>query len=245
MVLINGYAATKDDWDPTFVQGLSSGSRVVCPDNRGMGESPPVLGELTVRDMATDVIRLMDALEIERGGVIGWSMGGFVAQELAARVPERVDRLVLLSTDHGGLGAVRADPETWARLIDHDGTPREQATRILSLLFPPELASAIDAEFGELVAQARAALSPAALDAQEGAIGVWHAEPAGDRLAAITAPALIASGAEDVVIPAANTDLLAEVLAGSRREVFDGCGHAFMAQEPAKLADLINAWLGR
>ncbi len=245
VVLINGYAATKDDWDPVFVQELSRGGRVVCPDNRGMGESPPVGAKLTVRAMATDVIELMDTLGIKRADVIGWSMGGFIAQEVAAVVPERVDRLVLLSTDHGGPSAVRADRATWARLIDHGGTPREQATRMLSLLFPAELAGGIDAEFGELVAQARAALSPAALDAQERAIDRWHDEPAEARLGAIRAPALIACGAEDVVIPAANTDLLAAALPGSRHEIFADGGHAFMAQEPLRLAGLVNAWLGR
>lgn len=245
VILVNGYAATKDDWDPAFVQELSRGGRVVCPDNRGMGESPPLAGELTVSTMAGDVIDLMDALGIERGHLIGWSMGGFIAQEVAAAVPGRVNRLALLSTDHGGPGAVTADPQTWARLTDHGGTPREQATRMLALLFPPEVARAIDAEFGDLVAQARAALSPAALDAQERAIDRWHDAPADGRLAAITAPALIACGAKDVVIPAANTELLAEALPGSRREIFAGGGHAFMAQEPVRLAATIHAWLAR
>ena len=185
VVLINGYAATKDDWDPAFVQELSRGARVVCLDNRGMGESPLVEGELTVGTMAGDVIELMDALGIEHGDVIGWSMGGFIAQEVAATVPERVNRLVLLSTDPGGPGA------------------------------------------------------------QERAIDRWHDEPADGRLAAITAPALIACGAEDVVIPAVNTERLAEALPGSRREIFAGGGHAFMAQEPVGLAATVNAWLGR
>lgn len=245
VVLINGYAATKDDWDPAFVTALSSCSWVVCPDNRGMGESPPVCDGLTVGAMAEDVIGLMRALEIPRCDVVGWSMGGFVAQEVAARVPERVRKLVLLSTDQGGSGAVKAEPEVWAQLIDHEGTPREQARRILWLLFPPAVAAEMDAQFGELVAQARAALSTAALDAQEQAIELWHAEPASERLASIIAPALIVAGAEDVVIPAVNSYLLAETLRATRRELFAGCGHALMAQESAKLADLINSWFGR
>jgi pimeloyl-ACP methyl ester carboxylesterase len=245
VVVINGYAATKDDWDPTFLTGLSSSSWLVCPDNRGMGESPPVLDGLTVAAMAKDVIGMIETLEIERCDVVGWSMGGFVTQEVAARVPERISKVVLLSTDHGGPDAVKADPETWARLIDHEGTPREQATRILGLLFPPERAGAMDAEFGELVAQARTTLSMAALDAQEHAIDLWHAESASERLASITAPALIVAGAQDVVIPAINSDLLADALPSARRELFADCGHALMAQEPLKLADLINTWFGR
>ncbi len=244
MILINGYAATKDDWDPAFLTGLSSSSWIVCPDNRGMGESPPVIDGLTVGTMAEDVIGLMKALKIERCDVVGWSMGGFVAQEVAARVPAHVGKLVLLSTDHGGASAVTAEPDVWGRLIDHEGTPREQARRILWLLFPPAVAGDMDARFGELVAQARAALSTAALDAQEQAIELWHAEPAGARLASIIAPALIAAGTEDVVIPVVNSDRLADALRAPL-ELFAGCGHAFTAQAPSKLAGLINSWLGR
>ncbi len=66
----------------------------------------------------------------------------------------------------------------------------------------------------------------AALDAQEHAIDLWHAEPMGDRLASISAPALIVAGAQDVVIPAVNSDLLAGALPGARRELFPDCGHA-------------------
>jgi pimeloyl-ACP methyl ester carboxylesterase len=244
-VVINGYAATSDDWDPVFLTGLATSSRVVCPDNRGMGGSPPVRDGLTVGVMANDVIGLIDELGIERCDVIGWSMGGFVAQEIAAQIPERIGKVVLLSTDHGGPGAVTANRETWSRLIDHGGTPREQATRLLSLLFPPAIARAMDTEFGQLVADARAALSTAALAAQEQAIDLWHTEPASQRLAAITAPTLVVAGVEDVLIPAVNSDLLADALPGSRHELFDGCGHAFMAQEPVKLAELINSWFGR
>ena len=73
----------------------------------------------------------------------------------------------------------------------------------------------------------------------------WHAEPAGARLQAITAPVLIAAGTDDQVIPPANAGLLADALPGSRLVLFDGGGHAFMAQEPERLAGLITDWLER
>ena len=245
LVLVNGYAATKDDWDPGFLAALGRVSTVLLPDNRGVGSSPPVANDLSIGSMADDVLALMDAREIDVADVAGWSMGGFVAQELAARAPDRVRRLVLLSTDAGGPGAVTADPAVWAELIDHGGTPREQATRLLGLLFPAQLAAQLDAEVGDLVAAARAALPEPTLTAQEQAIARWHAEPAEARLAAITAPVLVAAGAADRVIPAANAQLLAAALPAARAAVFDGGGHAFMAQEPERLAALIGEALGR
>ena len=70
---------------------------------------------------------MLDALDVERVAVAGWSMGGFVAQRLAARAPERVERLVLLSTDAGGPRAQRAEPAVWARLIDHEACGERDA----------------------------------------------------------------------------------------------------------------------
>ena len=172
-------------------------------------------------------------------------MGGFIAQEVTARFPERVKRLALLSTDPGGEAALRADPAAWARLTDHSGTPREQATRIISMLFPPDVAQSVDAQFGDLVAGARAVLSHRSLDAQESAMERWHREPSDERLAAIRAPTLIAAGSEDEVIPAVNSRSSAAALPGSRCELFGGCGHAFMAQEPRRLAGQINAWFAQ
>jgi pimeloyl-ACP methyl ester carboxylesterase len=243
LLLLNGYGATKDDWDPGFRDGLAAGSRVICPDNRGVGASPEARPDLTVAAMADDVIALMDARGIVTAAVAGWSMGGFIAQDIAARNPERVERLVLLATDPGGPETVKASPEVEARLRDHSGTPRERAMRLLRLLFPPPVAARMDAQFGELVAAARAALSIDALRAQEAAVDRWHDADVGDRLAAITAPTLIAHGTEDVLIPFANGELLAEGISGARLVAFEGCGHALMAQEPGRAAELIGDFL--
>jgi 3-oxoadipate enol-lactonase len=231
LLLVNGYAATGADWDPALLEGLARDFTVICPDNRGMGGSALDGTPLSVGSMAADLAGVLDALELERAAVAGWSMGGFVAQELAAAHPERVSALALLATDPGGAGARRAAPAVTARLFDHGGTPREQATRLVDLLFPPEVAAGVDAEFGEVVAAARAALSEETLDAQEGAMAAWYAEPAEARLAAIEGPALVMAGELDIVIPAANSATLAAALPAARLETFAGAGHAFIAQE--------------
>jgi pimeloyl-ACP methyl ester carboxylesterase len=247
LLLVNGYAATAADWDPAFVAALGASFRVVCPDHRGMGASS--IGDpaepLTVGSMAADLERVLDALGLESAPVVGWSMGGFVAQRLAVTAPSRVGMLVLLSTDPGGPDALLAAPDVWARLTDHTGTPREQATRLIALLFPPEVARTVDEQFGDAVAEARAALDVAVLTAQQRAMEAWHAQEQARPPGRTGLAVLAATGTRDVVIPPGNADRLAAHWPGCTVERFAGGGHAFMAQQPQRLADLIAAFASR
>jgi pimeloyl-ACP methyl ester carboxylesterase len=243
LLLVNGYAASAADWDPEALSTLARSFEVICPDNRGIGDSE--LGNpdepLTIDGMAEDLETLLDALEIEAAPVVGWSMGGFIAQRLAVRAPQRVSALALLSTDPGGPASALADPEVWAELIDHSGTPREQATRLISLLFPPDVAPGINEQFGDIVAAARAQLSPATLRAQETAMAAWHVEDQPHPGSSL--PVFIAHGSEDLVIPPENADALAARWPDCKVERFAAGGHAFMAQEPKRLAGLITSFL--
>jgi 3-oxoadipate enol-lactonase len=246
LLLINGYAATAADWDPTFVAALERSFELILPDNRGVGTEPlgELDGPLTIDTMAADLEALLDARGIERLSIAGWSMGGFIAQALATRSPQRVEALVLLSTDAGGPDAVLAAPAVWAQLTDDSGSPRDQATRLISLLFPPAVAAEIDRQLGGTVAAARAELSPTALSAQVDAMDTWHAAEQPPPPA--SAPrVLIAHGSEDIVIPPRNSARLAARWPDCRVERFAGGGHAFMAQEPERLADLITSFLLR
>lgn len=245
LLLVNGYAATAADWDPQFLAALSRSFDPICPDNRGMGSSPlgELDGPLTIETMAADLEALLDERGIGGLPVAGWSMGGFIAQALATRAPDRVEALVLLAADPGGPAAVAPDPAIWAELTDATGTPREQATRLISLLFPAPVAAEIDRQFGEVVAAARAELPAATLAAQENAMKIWHEEEQ-PHLPPGPWQVLAVSGSEDVVIPPENLDRLAARWPGCRVEEFEGGGHAFIAQEPDRLADLITSFLG-
>jgi 3-oxoadipate enol-lactonase len=241
LLLINGYAATGGDWDPTFLAELGRSHSVIHPDNRGIGGAELGPEQLTVDLMAADMERLLDAEGIDHLPVVGWSMGGFVAQQLARRAPGRVSALALIDTDPGGPTSVPATPAVWECLTDHTGSSREQASRLIALLFPPPLAIEIDRQFGEVVAAAREQLSPAALRAQEAAMEAWHRDLGGSEAAAEVPSVLVLHGTEDVVIPPANAQALVAAWTGARVELFEGCGHALMAQEPRRVADLIRA----
>jgi pimeloyl-ACP methyl ester carboxylesterase len=243
LVLVNGYAASSADWDPTFTAALARAFTLICPDNRGTGDSElgdP--GELTVDAMVDDVDALIDELDLGRPALAGWSMGGYVVQRLALRSPTRASAIALLATGPGGGAGVPAEPYVWGLLTDHSGTPREQATRLIALLFPPDVVAAIDAQFGQIVAEARAAFSAQALAAQERVLAAWQAEPQlvpGES----APPALVVSGELDVIAPAGNADALAALWPDTQVERIPGGGHAFMAQEPERVAALISSFV--
>jgi 3-oxoadipate enol-lactonase len=243
LLVLNGFAATKDDWDPSFLEELARKRELVLIDNRGMGESPDDGEAFTIEDLAEDTEETIEALELGRVAVLGWSMGGFIALTLALTRPDVIERLVLLSTTAGGELATLADPDVRERLRDLSGAPREQASRLISLLFPPERAREIDAEFGDAVADARAALSADVVERQWAAMEEWEAHGPAKEVGRISCRVLVATGEEDVVIPPANAAALARAIPGSRRERFGGCGHGFMADHPSALARQICDFL--
>jgi pimeloyl-ACP methyl ester carboxylesterase len=243
LVVLNGFAATSTDWDPSFIDRLASSNRLILLDNRGIGRSADDGQPFDIAQLAGDAARVIEMLGIQRTNVLGWSMGGFIAQTLALQQPDRINKLILLSTDPGGADADLASAEVWSQLIDMSGTPHEQARRLLSLLFPSAVAESIYREFGDIVAAARAQLSPGLVNRQAGAMDAWHRTGIGNRLREINVPVLIATGMADIVIPPSNALRLVNAIRGAWLAQFNGGGHAFMAQYPRPLVDLINSFL--
>jgi pimeloyl-ACP methyl ester carboxylesterase len=242
LLVLNGFAATSSDWDPLFIHGLASYSELILLDNRGIGGSADDGKPFDIARLAHDAEHVIETLGFERISILGWSMGGFIAQTLALQHPNRVNKLILLSTDPGGSEADLASSGVWSQLVDTSGTPHDQAKRLLSLLFPSDVAESFYRKFGDIVAAARARLSPDLINRQAAAMDAWHRSGAGNRLRGINAPVLIATGSEDVVIPPSNALKLVNAIPSAWLAQFPHGGHAFMAQYPRQLADLINCF---
>lgn len=243
LLVLNGFAATSADWDPSFIDGVASANELVLVDHRGIGGSTDNGKPFDIAQLADDAAHVIEALGFERTNVLGWSMGGFVAQTLALQHSDRVNKLILLSTDPGGADADLASAAVWSQLIDTSGTPHEQARRLLSLLFPSDVAESFYRKFGDIVADSRARLSADLVNHQAAAMDEWHRNGVRSRLQEISAPVLIATGAQDIVIPPSNALKLVNALPSAWLAQFPGGGHAFMAQYPRPLADLINCFL--
>ena len=182
VLVLNGFAATNADWDPSFIDGVASCNELILLDNRGIGGSADNGQPFDIGQLADDAAHVIGTLGFEQTSVMGWSMGGFIAQALALQHPHHVDKLILLSTDSGGPDTDRASPAVWSQLIDTSGTPHEQARRLLFLLFPGDVAESLYRQFGDIVAAARAQLSPELVKRQAAAIDAWHNSGVASRL---------------------------------------------------------------
>jgi pimeloyl-ACP methyl ester carboxylesterase len=243
LVVLNGFGATSADWDPSFIDRLASSNELILLDNRGIGGSTDDGQPFEIAKLADDAAHVIDSIGVERASVMGWSMGGFIAQAFAVKYADRVDKLVLLSTDPGGSEADLASADVWSQLVDTSGTPNEQARRLFFVLFPTDVAESFYRQFGDIVAAARAQLSVEILNRQAAAMDAWHHNGVAAQLREIDVPVLIASGREDIVIPASNALKLVNTIPGAWLAQFPHGGHAFMAQYSRALADLINNFL--
>lgn len=241
LVLINGFASTMDMWNPPVLAALRERFRVLVFDNRGTGYSTASEKEFTIPLFAEDTLSLMAALGIGKAHILGLSMGAAIALELAISRPEKVDRLILVAGECGGAEAVKADPEVWARLTDKSGTPAEIAERMFSLIFPPEWLRehpdpwAYCPEVYETTSEANAARQIAAFKGWQGCCR---------KLGRIASKTLVVTGTRDVIIPPANSAMIAQGIPGARLLEIRGAGHGLMYQEPDRISRAILDFLG-
>lgn len=238
VVLVHGLGYARWGWEPV-ADRLAERFEVVLLDNRGIGASDTPPGPYTAAEMAGDVRSVLDEAGLERAHVLGTSLGGMIAQELALSSPERVDRLVLVCTTPGGQNAAPM-PEQTVRLIA--AAPSLEPSLALRRFVENALAPDPPEELVERILEHRLATAQT--------LAAWSAQAAAgmsfdawDRLAGLRVPTLIVHGTEDVVVDPANAELLAGRIAGARVERFEGCGHLLFWEEPARFVEVVGEFL--
>jgi pimeloyl-ACP methyl ester carboxylesterase len=247
LVLIMGFAGAMYEWDPALLERLADGRRVIVFDNRGVATTSGPTAGMTIETMADDTAGLIEALGLGQVDVLGWSMGGYVAQELVLRHSQLVNRLILAATDPGSPRAVQPSAAVIALL--------ESARRadLIEAIFPQTRAgrAAAKAYLARVGAQpglqeSYFEVSPETVRAQLGAELAWNRPGAGSyaSLGQIAQPTLVIDGTLDRVEPPANSRLLAQRIPSSLLRLYQGGGHAFMYQYPALVAKNVGAFLG-
>lgn len=245
VVLIPGLSATRRHW-LGFDRRLARTRRVVAVDNRGAGGSRVPVGPYTTDAMAADVLATLDGLGIERVDVVGTSMGGMIAQTLALRAPDRVRRLVLGCTHHGGPHHVPVSAEVVALFTPGSGAarrtgPEAVVRRLLELNLASSFVEAHPEVLDELVRMGlERRMHPAGLFGQITAITSFDVEA---RLPAIATPTLVVAGEDDAFLPSANSRLVAARIPGAVLEMLPGSGHMFWVDAADAAFDIVTRFL--
>lgn len=234
LVMIPGLSATMDVWAPRFLEDLSSRFRVILFDSRGMGETSEGSEEFTIDRFADDLAGLLDALEIEKAHVLGWSMGGDVALAFAVRHPEKLDRLIVYAGDCGG--AQRVFTAEVYRELEMLADPNLDPSESFSILFPEGWMES-HPDYWKDFTNITETSSPENIKKQSDAYINW--EGVYDQLPNISRPTLIATGTEDISTPPENSTILAASIPGSWLVRFEGAGHGLMYQYPDEFAQII------
>jgi pimeloyl-ACP methyl ester carboxylesterase len=231
LVLIMGYGLTMEAWDPRLVHALAEHHKVVMFDNSGIGRTKQLPPPVSIDDLANQTSALIAALGLGRPDVLGWSLGGTIAQALAVLHPARVRDLVLCATFPGNKTDV-APPASSAPVNGGD--------------FPADQTKAYDATKAAIKEFPAASPAPALAKAeQSSALSDWDVghDAAGLKTGQIAAHTLIADGSQDQLDPVANGHTLAGLIHGSQLTLYPDAGHAFLFQDWSSFAALVNSFL--
>jgi pimeloyl-ACP methyl ester carboxylesterase len=241
LLLITGADASIDGWPPGFVDALAAHHKVVVFDNAGVGRTSAVSapGSLSIMAMASQTSALISALRLRRPAVLGWSMGGMIAQTLAVSHPAQVSRLVLAATAVGTGKALPLPPYATVSGLS--------PAKLVAQLFPKNQAAAARAYLNSIGQYPGShGVTAATFHGQYLAAERWVAgqDPAGRLVGEIRVPTLVASGTRDQFIVTANDRLLARSVPGAKLILFDDAGHGFWIQDAARFIRAVEAFIG-
>jgi pimeloyl-ACP methyl ester carboxylesterase len=212
-------------------------------DNRGVGLTSKPPGPYSHEQNAEDLAGLLDHLGWERSHVLGVSMGGFIAQVFALAHPARVDRLVLVATGFGGTKMVPV-PQEAAKAMMPDPTlsPGDRIRRAMPVAFGDRAWPDKHPDEFEQIVKWRLE-EPQPPDAAMAQIMAGATFDVADQISRIEVPALVIAGANDGVVPPANSEFLAEELPNSRKEIIPEAGHLVIIEEADRFNQIVIDFL--
>ncbi len=246
LVLLQHFRGNLDNWDPALIDALASGRRVVTFDNAGVGGSTGTTPS-TVTQMAIDAIAFLEAMELAQVDVLGFSIGSFVAQEIALIRPAVVGRLVLASAAPQGAAGMHG----WApEVIAAVGVPAPNPDGYLSVFFtrsPASRQSGVEA-LGRMTARSEDRDKPTTWQtrqAQYDAVCAWGIPDHGllQRVSAVEVPVFVANGDSDPMILPHYSYLLAGLIPQAQLKIYPDSAHGFLFQHHAAFATDVDTFL--
>ena len=236
LVFNQHYIATMDYWDPTVTDGLARDREVILFNNAGVSRSS---GEVptTFREMATNALAFIKALELTRVDVLGFSIGGMVAQETTLQAPDLVRKLILVGTGPRGGERMASLTQVAQRIFGAAYDPPEHLW--LAVLFSPsEAAQAAGREFLKRKHLREQGRDPEVNDkvspAQIAAMDEWGVQRKGsyDYLKTIKQPTLVVNGSNDVIMPTINSFIMQQNIPNAQLIIYPDSNHGSQFQYP-------------
>jgi pimeloyl-ACP methyl ester carboxylesterase len=244
MLLIQGMGGNHLSWGEPFLAELERDFDLVAYDHRGVGRSSYVTDPFSLVELADDAAALLDALGWESAHIVGISMGGMVAQELALRHPQRLRTLTLGCTYSGGEGSALASSHVMSKLAEAmmSGDPDRAIATSFEVNVSPGYGAdkSAYATFYEMATALPTAVPVIMMQAQ-----AIQAHDTLDRLGDISAPTLVIHGTEDEMLPHSNAVLIASRIPEARLETLEGVGHMFWWEQPQRSAAAIRSLVER
>jgi pimeloyl-ACP methyl ester carboxylesterase len=239
LLLIQGMSATHMAWGRPFRDALEQSFETIVFDNRGVGRSGQAQLPFEIKDLAADAVGLLDALEIESAHVVGISMGGMIAQELALAHPDRIRTLTIGASYCGGPEGTLMAPEDLQMLgAAYASGEREQVLRAMWEINLSPGFREDDSQFAAFAEMGSALPAPQPVVLQQ--MRACGAHDTHDRLAHISLPTLVIHGDVDRLLGYANGRQIAARIPGARLETLEGVGHMFWWEQPERSAELIR-----
>ena len=248
LVLLQHFRGNLDNWDPALIDALAAGRPVITFDNAGVGGSSGTTPD-TITQMARDAVAFLGALEISQADLLGFSIGSFVAQEIALIRPAIVRRLVLASSAPQGAAGMHG----WApEVIGAVGAPEPAPSGYLGVFFAPSETSqqAGRRVLGRLAARTDGRDKPTTWEtrlAQYDAVCAWGIPDHGllQRVSAIEVPVFVANGDSDPMIRPHYSHLLAGLIPQATVTIYPDAAHGFLFQHHAGFAADVEVFLSR
>jgi pimeloyl-ACP methyl ester carboxylesterase len=247
LVLLQHFRGNLDNWDPALVDALAAERRVVAFDNVGVGATTGTTPN-TVEAMAHDAIAFLDAIDVQRVDLLGFSIGSFVAQEIALIRPDLLRRVVLASSAPQGAAGMHG----WApAVIGAVGQPETSPKAYISVFFAPTDTSreagqqAAGRIFGGRTTDRDEPTTWQTRQAQYDAVCAWGIPNHSllERVAAIDLPVFVANGDSDPMILPRYSHLLAGLIPDVRITIYPDSAHGFLFQHHGQFAADVNVFL--
>jgi pimeloyl-ACP methyl ester carboxylesterase len=242
IILITGASATMDMWNPLLLEQLASDNYgVIIFENRGVGDSTVGTKEFSIGQFTNDTLGLLDALRIGRADVLGWSTGGFIAQQLALTYPDKVDNLILYTTSCGGPNDRPTPPEVMQIVTNTSMSQEERMQKLAPLFFAPASWFKAHSDYLNYFRIPKEFPIPQQIHLQQlDAAATWTGTC--NALSSITQPTLVIVGTDDDAAPDSLT--LAEGIPGSWLIRIRDAGHDLMYQHPDEFNTILMTFLG-